>query len=58
MFKRFSIRLISNPSGAKAALQAGDRVVATVRKNISELYASLDNHPNLLAVEMDVTKED
>ena len=43
---------------SKAGLHAGDKVVATVRKNASELYASLDNHPNLLVVEMDVTKED
>ena len=41
---------------SKAALQAGDKVVATVRKNMSELYASLDNHPNLLVVEMDVNQ--
>ena len=42
---------------AKAALQTGDKVTATVRNKSSELYASLDNHPNLLVVEMDVTKE-
>ena len=41
----------------KAALQAGDKVAGTVRNKSSELYTSLDNHPNLLVVEMDVTKE-
>lgn len=42
----------------KAALHAGDKVIATVRKNKSELYSSLENHPDLLVVEMDVTRED
>jgi NAD(P)-dependent dehydrogenase (short-subunit alcohol dehydrogenase family) len=42
----------------KAALQAGDKVVGTVRNNPSPIYNSLDNHPNLLIVEMDVTRED
>jgi NAD(P)-dependent dehydrogenase (short-subunit alcohol dehydrogenase family) len=42
---------------AKAALQAGDKVAGTVRNNASALYASLDKHPNLLVVKMDVTKE-
>ncbi|HLA59920.1 MAG TPA: SDR family oxidoreductase, partial [Puia sp.] len=41
----------------KAALQVGDKVAGTVRNKASELYASLDNHPNLLVVEMDVTNE-
>src|SRR6476620_6596865 len=41
----------------KAALDAGDKVVATVRNNSSALYASLGNHPNLFVVEMDVTRE-
>jgi NAD(P)-dependent dehydrogenase (short-subunit alcohol dehydrogenase family) len=41
----------------KAALQAGDKVAATVRNNGSTVYSSLGNHPNLLVVEMDVTKE-
>jgi NAD(P)-dependent dehydrogenase (short-subunit alcohol dehydrogenase family) len=42
---------------AKAALQAGDKVVGTVRNNPAPFYNSLDNHPNLLIVKMDVTKE-
>src|SRR5262245_49533745 len=41
----------------KAALEAGDKVVATVRNNAAALYASLENHPDLLVVEMDVTSE-
>ena len=42
---------------AKAALQAGDKVAGTVRNNGSAVNSSLGNHPNLLVVEMDVTKE-
>lgn len=42
---------------ARAALDAGDKVVGTVRKDSATLYASLEEHPNLLVVEMDVTKE-
>src|SRR5215813_2775695 len=41
----------------KAALEAGDRVVATVRNNGSALYASLKEDANLFVVEMDVTSE-
>ena len=41
----------------KAALDAGDKVVATVRNNGSALYASLKEDANLFVVEMDVTKE-
>lgn len=41
----------------KAALQAGDKVVGTVRNETSALYNSLKDHPNLLVVQMDVTKE-
>src|SRR5215831_9143817 len=41
----------------RAALEAGDKVVATVRNSSSALYASLENHPNLFVVEMDVTRE-
>jgi NAD(P)-dependent dehydrogenase (short-subunit alcohol dehydrogenase family) len=41
----------------KAALEAGDKVVATVRDKRSTLYASLGDHPNLFVVEMDVTRE-
>ena len=41
----------------KAALGAGDKVVATVRNNSAALYASLQNDPNLFVVEMDVTRE-
>jgi NAD(P)-dependent dehydrogenase (short-subunit alcohol dehydrogenase family) len=33
---------------AKAALQAGDRVAGTVRKNPAAIYESLANHTNLL----------
>jgi NAD(P)-dependent dehydrogenase (short-subunit alcohol dehydrogenase family) len=43
---------------AKAALAAGDQVVATVRSNPAQLAAVLDNHPNLDVVPMDVTQED
>ena len=43
---------------AKAALAAGDQVVATVRSNPAQLAAVLDNHPNLYVVPMDVTQED
>lgn len=42
---------------ARAALDAGDKVVGTVRKDSATLYASLEEHPHLLVVEMDVTKE-
>ena len=41
----------------KAALEAGDKVVATVRNNGSALYTSLEQDANLFVVEMDVTKE-
>jgi NAD(P)-dependent dehydrogenase (short-subunit alcohol dehydrogenase family) len=41
----------------RAALQAGDSVAATVRNNPSKLYSAMNNNPNLLVVEMDVTKE-
>jgi len=41
----------------KAALEAGDKVVATVRKDDSALYASLNENANLFVVTMDVTKE-
>jgi len=41
----------------KAALVAGDRVVATVRNNGPSLYASLKEDANLVVVEMDVTRE-
>lgn len=42
---------------AKAALDAGDRVVATVRNKQSVLSDALGNHPGLFIVEMDVTNE-
>lgn len=42
---------------AKAALNAGDRVVGTVRKERLALHAALGDHQNLFVVEMDVTKE-
>jgi len=41
----------------KAALEAGDKVVATVRTNESALYTSLNKDANLFVVTMDVTKE-
>jgi NAD(P)-dependent dehydrogenase (short-subunit alcohol dehydrogenase family) len=40
---------------ARAALAAGDEVVATVRKQPERLLAALDHHPNLAVVVMDVT---
>ncbi|MBD2463562.1 SDR family NAD(P)-dependent oxidoreductase [Oscillatoria sp. FACHB-1407] len=43
---------------ARAALEAGDRVVATVRSQPGQLAAILDNHPELDVVQMDVTQED
>ncbi|MBD2074269.1 SDR family NAD(P)-dependent oxidoreductase [Phormidium sp. FACHB-592] len=42
----------------KAALAAGDRVVATVRRQPAQLAATLDNHPELSVVQMDVAQED
>jgi NAD(P)-dependent dehydrogenase (short-subunit alcohol dehydrogenase family) len=42
----------------RAALAAGDQVVATVRSQPAQLVATLHNHPNLYAVQMDVTQED
>ena len=42
---------------SKAALAAGDQVVATVRSKPEHLAAALDNHPSLFIVEMDVTNE-
>lgn len=42
---------------AKAALAAGDKVLATVRSKRSDLYAALEDHPNLFVVKMDVTAE-
>lgn len=42
----------------KAALAAGDQVVATVRSQPAQLTATLHNHPNLYVVQMDVTQED
>ncbi len=43
---------------AKAALAAGDQVVATVRSQPAQLAAVLNNHPDLYVVQMDVTQED
>lgn len=42
----------------RAALAAGDRVIATVRSNPTQLATTLHNHPNLFVVQMDVTQED
>ncbi|PWK78034.1 NADP-dependent 3-hydroxy acid dehydrogenase YdfG [Mucilaginibacter oryzae] len=42
---------------AKTALANGDKVIATVRSKAAELAASLNNNPNLLVVNMDVTNE-
>src|SRR6478672_7590602 len=41
----------------KAALEAGDKVVATVRSNSAAPYASLEEDTNLFVVDMDVTRE-
>jgi NAD(P)-dependent dehydrogenase (short-subunit alcohol dehydrogenase family) len=41
----------------KAALAAGDKVVATVRTKPEQLTASLQNHPSLLVAVLDVTNE-
>ena len=41
----------------KAALENGDKVVATVRKAPEKLEESLNYHPDLLVVTMDVTDE-
>ncbi|HEY9642291.1 MAG TPA: oxidoreductase [Coleofasciculaceae cyanobacterium] len=43
---------------ARAALAAGDRVIATVRRQPEHLTATLNNHPDLYVVPMDVTQED
>jgi NAD(P)-dependent dehydrogenase (short-subunit alcohol dehydrogenase family) len=43
---------------AKAALAAGDKVVASVRNNPDRLTTALDNDKNLLVVTMDVSRED
>ncbi|MBD2450258.1 SDR family NAD(P)-dependent oxidoreductase [Nostoc sp. FACHB-152] len=43
---------------ARAALAVGDQVVATVRQEATQLATSLQNHPNLYVVQMDVTQED
>src|SRR5258708_3410986 len=42
---------------AKAVLDSGDRVLATVRSNLQELKSKLNDNPNLLVVNMDVTDE-
>nr|WP_225938704.1 oxidoreductase [Kovacikia minuta] len=42
----------------KAALAAGDRVIATVRRQPEHLTATLNNPPDLYVVQMDVTQED
>ncbi|MBW4541570.1 MAG: SDR family NAD(P)-dependent oxidoreductase [Myxacorys chilensis ATA2-1-KO14] len=42
----------------RAALAAGDQVVATVRSQPAQLAATLNNHPDLYVVQMDVTQED
>lgn len=42
----------------RAALAAGDRVIATVRSQSAQLAATLNNHPDLYVVQMDVTQED
>jgi NAD(P)-dependent dehydrogenase (short-subunit alcohol dehydrogenase family) len=41
----------------QAALVSGDRVIAAVRSQPEALAAALHHHPNLLAVQMDVTDE-
>ncbi|MCC5668551.1 SDR family NAD(P)-dependent oxidoreductase [Nostoc sp. CHAB 5784] len=42
---------------ARAALAAGDQVVATVRSQPAQLATTLHNHPDLYVVQMDVTQE-
>ena len=42
----------------KAALAAGDKVVATVRSNAEQLKSALQNENDVLVVTLDVTKED
>lgn len=42
----------------RAALAAGDQVVATVRTDSAQLAATLQHHPDLYVVQMDVTQED
>jgi NAD(P)-dependent dehydrogenase (short-subunit alcohol dehydrogenase family) len=41
----------------KAALENGDRVVASVRNNPQDLYRAFDNNENLLSIVLDVTDE-
>ena len=41
----------------RAALENGDKVVATVRKTREKLKELLSHHPDLLVVTMDVTYE-
>lgn len=43
---------------ARAALAAGDQVVATVRSQPVQLAATLQNHPDLYVVQVDVAQED
>ncbi|XGV97829.1 MAG: oxidoreductase [Leptolyngbya sp. BL-A-14] len=43
---------------ARAALAAGDRVIATVRRQPAQLATALHKHPDLYVVPMDVTQED
>ncbi|MET0636563.1 MAG: SDR family NAD(P)-dependent oxidoreductase [Chitinophagaceae bacterium] len=42
----------------KAALDEGDKVIATVRDKPEQLKEKLKNHPDLLVLSMDVTNED
>ena len=51
-FKGFGLEI------AKAALVAGDRVVATVRSKPEKLATALHNHTDLYIVQMDVTEVD
>lgn len=41
----------------KAALAAGDKIIATVRNRPEQLLEKLDHHPDLFVVTMDVSKE-
>jgi NAD(P)-dependent dehydrogenase (short-subunit alcohol dehydrogenase family) len=43
---------------AKAALAAGDKVVATVRSKAARLTDVFNNDPNLFVVNMNVTNEE
>ncbi len=63
MMKKEKVWLVTGASKGfgfeitKAILESGDKVIATVRKDPEKLMSSLNNNPNLLVVEMDVTDQ-